>query len=189
MLVLSWICASLLSFFQIFCNLSRTSEPYAQAPFNNPRGSQVGLPLSLRNACKTSSATLSHRYGVGFTPNAKILPVLLLKLPLIDSLNFLGNGYQRKISFGPRLVAIFYLADQLFFGSHIQPLFSLNLTPIIVRSLAQGKSGTFSLRDHRSADCELNHTEAIGSVEEFDCVSFKIEADGAIRAVVDDESR
>ena len=43
-------------------------------------------------------------------------------------------------------------------------------------------------RDHATSDSELSHTGAIGSVEEFDCVSFKIEADGAIRTVVDDDS-
>jgi len=34
----------------------------------------------------------------------------------------------------------------------------------------------------------LNNAGAIGSVEVFECVSFKIEANGAIRAVVDDDS-
>jgi hypothetical protein len=43
-------------------------------------------------------------------------------------------------------------------------------------------------RDHAASDSELSNSQPIGAVEEFDRVSFKIEADGAIRTVVDDDS-
>ena len=43
-------------------------------------------------------------------------------------------------------------------------------------------------RDHAASDSELSNSQPIGAVEEFDRVSFKIKADGAIRTVVDDDS-
>ena len=42
-------------------------------------------------------------------------------------------------------------------------------------------------RNRSPSDRQHNLTRAVGSVEEFDWVSLKIEADGAIGAVVDDE--
>jgi hypothetical protein len=55
------------------------------------------------------------------------------------------------------------------------------------RQLPTDDRRKFCLGNGSPSDGQHNFTRAVSLVEEFDWISLKIEADGAIRAVIDDD--